>query len=144
MLRGSRVEIRTDVASGIWFDSYPGPLGQVLGNLITNAMLHGHEERDHGIVEISARMYGPENVEIAVRDQGRGISKENQKRIFDPFFTTRMGRGGTGLGLGICYNIVSETLGGTIDVTSELGVGTAVFVRLPVTAPHSRSDTEIR
>jgi signal transduction histidine kinase len=102
-------------------------------------MLHGHEDRDHGVVEITARPRGPDQVEIAVRDEGRGISVENLKRIFDPFFTTRMGRGGTGLGLGICHNIVTETLGGTIDVESRVGVGTTFVMRIPVTAPHTSS-----
>lgn len=90
---------------------------------------------------ISARPQGADSVEIAVRDRGRGrgISAENLQRIFDPFFTTRMGRGGTGLGLGICHNIVTETLGVTINVESWEGAGTTVVLRIPVTAPHSTS-----
>ena len=144
MLRNAALVVHVDIPADLWLDSYPGPLGQVLGNLITNAMLHGHEGREHGIVEISATPRGPYQLEIAVRDQGRGISEENLKRIFDPFFTTRMGRGGTGLGLGICYNIVSETLGGTIDVKSRVGIGTTIIMRLPVTAPHSAGDAAAR
>ncbi len=56
--------------------------------------------------------------------------------VFDPF-TTRMGRGGTGLGLGICHNIVTETLAGTINIESVLGAGTTVITRIPVAPPNS-------
>lgn len=144
MLRNSRVEISTDVPADLWLDSYPGPLGQVLGNLITNAVLHGYEGKDQGVVEISATPRGTQQVEIAVRDHGCGISEENLKRVFDPFFTTRMGRGGTGLGLGICHNIVTETLAGTINIESVLGAGTTVITRIPVAAPKSTNAAQLR
>ncbi len=137
MLRNSPVEIRTEISADLWLDSYPGPLGQVLGNLITNAVMHGYEDMDRGIVEVSARPHGPEKIELVVRDHGHGISADNMKRIFDPFFTTRMGRGGTGLGLGICYNIVIETLGGSINVESIAGGGTTVEMLIPVAAPSA-------
>lgn len=139
MLRNSRVEIHTDIATDLLLDSYPGPLGQVLGNLITNAVLHGYEGRDRGTVEINATLSGNQHVEIVVRDHGCGISQENLQRVFDPFFTTRMGRGGTGLGLGICHNIVTETLTGTINIESVPGVGTTVTTRIPLKAPVAAS-----
>ena len=92
-------------------------------------------------MEVRARLRGTDKVEIAVCDHGRGISADHLKQIFDPFFTTRMGRGGTGLGLGICHNIVSEALAGTIKVDSREGDGTTVIMVLPLTAPVSTSDT---
>jgi signal transduction histidine kinase len=144
MLRGGRVEVQTEIPGDLWLDSYPGPLGQVLGNLITNAVLHGHEDNDQGVVTIAAGRRTPEQVEITVRDQGRGISEEDLRRIFDPFFTTRMGRGGTGLGLGICQNIVAEMLGGSINVESRVGRGTTVVVLIPLTAPAPARGTAIR
>ncbi len=144
MLRNSLVEIRTDVPADLRLDSYPGPLGQVIGNLITNAVLHGYEGKDQGVVEISATPRDVQKtdipeVEIVVRDFGCGIPDENLRRVFDPFFTTRMGRGGTGLGLGICHTIVTETLAGTINIESSIGLGTKVIVCIPSTAP--RTDT---
>lgn len=139
MLRNHRVEIHTDIPPDLWLDSYPGPLGQVLGNLITNAVLHGYEGKDQGVVEINATLRGKEHVEIVVRDHGCGISEENLRRVFDPFFTTRMGRGGTGLGLGICHNIVTETLSGTINIESLFGAGTKAITRIPLKAPKTSS-----
>jgi len=135
MLKRSPIEIRVDVPEGIRLDSYPGPLGQVLGNLVTNAVLHGYEGRDSGAVGISARIDAEHRVEIAVIDHGRGIPEADLARIFDPFFTTRLGRGGTGLGLGICHSIVVETLGGAITARSRPGEGATFLVRIPASAP---------
>jgi signal transduction histidine kinase len=70
---------------------------------------------------------------IKVRDQGSGIPPELVKRIFDPFFTTKLDSGGTGLGLSICYSIIKEHQG-TIEVESEPGSGTSVYVKLPLLA----------
>ncbi len=137
MLKKTAVRISSDVPDSVRMDSYPGPLGQVMGNLITNAVLHGFENRGMGSVTISARLDGEDMVEIAVRDDGRGISEANLKRIFDPFFTTRMGRGGTGLGLSICHRIVTESLGGTIRAASRLKEGCTFTVRIPLRAPSA-------
>jgi PAS domain S-box-containing protein len=134
MLRKSPIQVAADIPASIRLDSFPGPLGQVLGNLITNAVLHGYEGCAGGTVSVSARLDADDIVEIAVRDQGCGISEANLKRIFDPFFTTRLGRGGTGLGLAICHRITAETLGGAIRVQSRPGQGTTFLVRVPLRA----------
>ncbi|HUL93767.1 MAG TPA: PAS domain S-box protein [Burkholderiales bacterium] len=140
MLKRTAIEARSDVAQGIELDSYPGPLGQVVGNLLANAVLHGYEDRSRGTVTVSARTDGDLLVELAVRDDGRGIPEADLRRVFDPFFTTRMGRGGTGLGLPICHSIVTDTLGGTIRIASRPGEGTRVIVRIPLIAPSVDSD----
>ena len=67
---------------------------------------------------------------VSIEDSGRGIAAEDLPRIFDPGFTTRGVGVGTGLGLAICHRIVQEH-GGTIDVTSQLGRGATVSLRLP-------------
>ena len=68
-------------------------------------------------------------VELVVSDSGAGISEENLKKVFDPLFTTKAK--GTGLGLAICQQIMNRH-GGTIEVKSKLGAGTAFTVRLPL------------
>ena len=135
MLKKSRIEVRADVPAGIRMDSYPGPLGQVLGNLLSNAVLHGYEGCDDGVIEISARRDHPELVEIAVIDHGRGMSEADLGHIFEPFFTTKMGRGGTGLGMTLCHSIVTGALGGTIRGLSRPGQGATFVVRIPLQAP---------
>lgn len=60
-------------------------------------------------------------------------SLENLSKIFDPFFTTKRGQGGSGLGLHIIYNLVTQKLGGAIRCESEVGTGTRFVIELPVT-----------
>jgi signal transduction histidine kinase len=102
---------------------------QVLINLIVNAGQAMPDDRK-GTVEVRSRLEDGAVV-VEVRDDGKGMSEKTLKQIFDPFFTTKRASGGTGLGLPIAYRIVEEH-GGTIAVTSQLGVGSAFQVRLPV------------
>lgn len=134
-LRKSPYRIETAVPAEIRLDSYPGPLGQVLTNLINNAVLHAFEGRSAGLIRIEAQLLDEVSVQVILSDDGNGIDPGNLARIFDPFFTTRMGRGGTGLGLSICHNIVEHILGGRITVASTPGQGTAFSMTLPLAAP---------
>ncbi|MDT8998848.1 PAS domain S-box protein [Paucibacter sp. APW11] len=120
-------------------DSYPGPLGQVLSNLLLNALLHAFEGREQGLLRISAREVGVDEIELVVEDDGVGMSEEVRRRAFDPFFTTKMGRGGTGLGLNIVYNIITGILGGQVELHSEAGHGCRFVFTLPRVAPELRS-----
>ena len=116
-------------------DSYPGPLGQAVTNLINNALLHGFEGRDSGTVSISADSIRDGWIELTVSDNGVGIPAANLNRIFDPFFTTKLGAGGSGMGLNITHSLVTDVLGGRIAVHSEVGIGTRFVLSLPVNAP---------
>ena len=120
----------------IMLDSYPGPLCQVLANLINNGIVHGYGEGQSGVIYIDVRMDGDDFVCLDVRDNGQGIAPQNIDRVFDPFFTTRLGQGGSGLGLHIVHNIVVHTLGGKVSVKSQLGKGTTFSLRLPCVAPE--------
>ncbi len=142
-LRRTRHEVRTQIDPSITLDSYPGPLGQVLSNLINNAVLHGLENHDNGQVTVAARPLDAHAVELSVSDNGAGIAPANLKRIFDPFFTTKLGQGGSGLGLNIVYNLVTDVLGGTIRVESEVGEGTRIILTLPTSAPASVDESPI-
>jgi PAS domain S-box-containing protein len=136
MLRAAHIEVRVDVPEGMQLDSYPGPLGQVLGNLLNNAAIHGYQEQHTGgTVSLVAQLLAHGHVALSVEDRGRGIAPDDVGRIFDPFFTTRLGQGGSGLGLNIVHNIVTGPLGGSIEVNSELGRGTRFCVTLPLVAP---------
>ncbi|NVD75050.1 hybrid sensor histidine kinase/response regulator [Duganella sp. BJB1802] len=127
--------IQQRIPPDLMMESYPGPVGQVITNLINNAILHGYEGRNEGLIDISASLSGQGLVTLSVEDHGAGIQKEYLPRIFDPFFTTKLGVGGSGLGLNIVHNIVTEILGGTIAVVSEPGGGTRFTLTLPMLAP---------
>lgn len=125
-----------NIPEDLMLDSYPGPLGQVVTNLVNNALLHGFEGRANGTVSLSAAVNRDGSVELTVKDDGNGIPAANLGRIFDPFFTTKLGAGGSGLGLNITHNIVTGVLGGRIRVYSEVGQGTTFVLTLPTVAPQ--------
>ncbi len=141
MLRRAEVSVTQDVPAGLVFDSSPGPLQQVIENLLTNTVAHAFEGRAGGRVHVSAQaLDGPsERIRIEVADDGKGMDEAVRRRAFDPFFTTRMGRGGSGLGLHICYTLVTGLLGGRIDVQSQPGEGCRFVIELPRVAPGGSS-----
>ena len=128
-------KIVVEIAPGYMVDGYPGAVGQVITNLVLNSLIHGFTSEMHGVVSISVTSDGNEKLVLTVSDNGKGIPKKNLHRVFDPFFTTRMGQGGSGLGLNIVFNIVTSTLGGSIEVSSEEGVQTMFTISLPLVAP---------
>ncbi|MQA37691.1 ATP-binding protein [Rugamonas aquatica] len=130
----SGITVRQDIPPTIMMKSYPGPFGQVLINLVNNGLTHAFEGRAEGEILISAIAIDAERVQVIIRDNGSGIAPENMGRIYDPFFTTKLGKGGSGLGLNIVYNIVYGVLRGKIDVESELGIGTRFVLTLPLTS----------
>ena len=134
----AQCDIHTDIAPDLLLDSFPGPLIQVLTNLIDNAVKHGFAPGQSGTLTIVGRPAGTGQVTLSVKDNGRGVAPEHVKHVFDPFFTTRLGQGGSGLGLHIVHNIVTSMLGGQIDIQTEVGVGTVFTLTLPVTAPATR------
>lgn len=129
------IEIVTEVDGELKLDSYPGPLEQVLNNLILNAFLHAFEEDQTGQVKIESKALNQDMIEIHVSDNGKGIPIHDQPKVFDPFFTTKLGQGGSGLGLHICHNIVTDTLGGTLTVKSTLNEGSRFTITIPASAP---------
>jgi len=136
-LKRSSISLTVDVTPGVQMDSYPGPYGQVLTNLVLNALVHAFPDRRTGSMRLSARRIGSEQVEIHFEDDGIGMSEDVQRRAFEPFFTTRRSRGGTGLGLHIVYNLITRRLGGRLRLDSELGRGTTFTIRLPLVAPKN-------
>lgn len=108
----------------------PGQIQQVLLNLIVNAEQAMKEVRRRRKLNMTTRKKGG-IIEIKVRDNGPGIKPEIMDRIFDPFFTTRPAGEGTGLGLSLCYGIITEH-NGKIYARSKPGRGATFIVELPV------------
>ncbi len=135
-LKRTPYRIEREIPGELAMESYPGPLGQVLTNLLTNALNHGLEGRAHGLIRISAERYGDDQVILRVADDGAGISPELFPRIFDPFVTSKLGRGGSGLGLHIVWNTVTVVLGGSITVDSKPDQGSEFRIILPLVAPR--------
>jgi PAS domain S-box-containing protein len=134
-LRKHHLTLTVDCQPNLTMNSYPGPYGQVLTNLFLNAVAHAFPDGRPGAVDIQVRESGKDNVEIIFSDDGCGMSLDVRRRAFDPFFTTRRDQGGTGLGLHIVYSIVTNRLGGRLDLDSEPGKGTRIQIILPKVAP---------
>lgn len=111
-------------------DSYPGALAQILTNLVLNALTHAFDDRSAGHITIRAEPFDGW-VEIRCEDDGKGIPAAHLSHIFDPFFTTKGAAGGTGLGLHIVFNLVTNTLHGEVRCESREGHGSTFIIRVP-------------
>jgi signal transduction histidine kinase len=131
VLKRAPIALEVDVPEGLLVDGYPGSYGQILTNLFLNAVNHAFADGRAGIISISARSRGADDIEIIFADNGAGMTPDVQRQAFDPFFTTRRNEGGTGLGLHIVYNLVTQQLGGRMMLESRLGQGTTFRIIMP-------------
>jgi signal transduction histidine kinase len=131
VLKRAPVTISVEVPDGLMIDGYPGSYGQILTNLFLNATNHAFPAGRSGTISISAKPRGNDDIEIIFADNGVGMTPDVQRQAFDPFFTTRRNEGGTGLGLHIVYNLVTQQLGGRMVLESRLGQGTTFRIIMP-------------
>lgn len=135
-----RIPLAIDIPADVILDSYAGAYGQVLTNLIFNAVNHAFADGRGGSMLIRATRLDDDQVAVTFFDDGRGIPEEIQRHVFDPFFTTRRAKGSTGLGLYIVHNLVTEQLGGRVKLISAPGKGTSIHMTFPLVAPgHATS-----
>jgi PAS domain S-box-containing protein len=134
-LRDRGLTVRLDCPADLTMNSYPGPYGQMLINLLLNSMTHGFPDRSGGTIGIEVRASGNEDVEVRFSDDGCGMSADVRHKAFDPFFTTRRDQGCTGLGLHVVHTIVTNCLGGQVSLDSEPDEGTKIRIILPRVAP---------
>lgn len=121
------------LAPGMTVDSAPGAIAQIITNLMMNVLTHAFPAGTAGTIRVtlSPSAATPDWAELSVADDGGGIEAATLPRIFDPFFTTRREAGGTGLGLHLVYNLVTQRLGGRIDVESRPGAGARFTIAFP-------------
>ncbi|WP_417448123.1 ATP-binding protein [Idiomarina abyssalis] len=125
--------IRISCPDNLTVRAKAGPLNQVLINLIVNSMVHAFDGYDHGQIDITFSMQNDTELEMVYADNGKGVPSDISRKIFDPFVTTKRGSGGSGLGLHLVYNLVTQVLGGNIHFFSEEKNGVEFIVRFPVT-----------
>jgi C4-dicarboxylate-specific signal transduction histidine kinase len=132
-LNPERFPINIHCEGDIQVRAKAGPLNQILMNLIINSMVHAFDGRDQGQVDISFQLMNDNELEIVYTDNGCGVDADISRKIFDPFVTTKRGSGGSGLGLHLVYNLVTQVLGGNIHFFSEEDNGVEFIIRFPVT-----------
>lgn len=142
VLKKALISLSVDVPEGLVIDGYPGSYGQILTNLFLNAANHAFVDGRSGTISIAARARGADDIEIIFADDGAGMTPDVQRQAFDPFFTTRRNEGGTGLGLHIVYNLVTQQLGGRMMLDSRLGQGTTFRIIIPKTAKGGQGTTD--
>jgi signal transduction histidine kinase len=122
-LNTKQIKVINRIDESIILDSYPGIFSQIFSNLILNSIKHGFEVGGDNIIDISIEL--TDQFILNYQDNGKGISIEHENKIFDPFFTTKRGQGGSGLGLHIIYNLITQQLRGTLKLmkVSPHGLG---------------------
>ncbi len=111
-------------------ESDPGIFSQVFSNLIMNSLNHGFRKKQHGEIVVRISVHDG-NLCVVYTDSGEGMTDDQVNKVFDPFFTTTRRKGGTGLGMSIVYNLISQTLGGTIYCQSVHGEGVTFTMTIP-------------
>ena len=109
----TNIKVKVDYAQPFIVYSSSGALAQVISNLFINSIIHGFEGLNDGNIKISIRQK-ENHIIINYVDDGLGMAPDVQQHIFEPFFTTKRGKGGSGLGMHIVYNLVTQSLGGAI------------------------------
>ncbi len=133
---GHRLEI--SCPDDLALNSYPGAFSQIVTNFITNSLIHAYDGEEIGALFFEIGLQGG-NVLLRYTDDGKGMAEDQVSHAFDPFFTTNREKGGSGLGLHIVYNLVTQKLLGTITCESKPGKGTSFVLLFPAVMPGGGS-----
>lgn len=130
-LKKTQHRLNINCPTDLIITSKPGPINQILINLIMNSLIHAFDEGEAGEITINVQLK-QHRCYVHYSDNGKGVPEHIRKRIFDPFVTTRRGDGGSGLGMHLVYNLVTQALNGRINLESQLGEGIQIDVDFPV------------
>lgn len=131
-IKKETISIQLHCPDDLSIHGYPGALSQIITNLLMNSLNHAYDNQSRqGIISIQVKLLEKQLIELTYSDDGKGISEPLQHKIFEPFFTTQRANGGSGLGLHIVYNIVHQTLKGTLRMNSIENQGTTFIVSFP-------------
>jgi two-component system sensor histidine kinase TtrS len=135
----SAIVFKVDCPDELRLSGIPGLHSQLLTNLIMNSRKHGFADgAADGKIQITARLAGEDRLYLEYRDSGAGMTPETLQHIYEPFFTTDRSGGGSGLGMYICYNLVTQQLGGAIEIDSAPGAGMRLRIEHPVNTAEKR------
>ncbi|MGJ8693800.1 MAG: sensor histidine kinase [Thalassotalea sp.] len=130
-LKETNYNITIDCDDALFANVKAGPLNQIFINLIMNSKIHGFNNAPEGDITITI-MALSNQLNIIYQDNGVGIDNSVKSRVFEPFVTTKRGAGGSGLGLHLVYNLVTQALGGSIQLESTPGEGVTFEINIPI------------
>lgn len=135
----ANVQLTADVAEHLIITTLPGPLNQVISQLVQNALQHAFAHTSKPHIHFDFELLGDDQdnddsleLQMTYQDNGEGIPEELMKSVFDPFVTSKRGHGAAGLGLHLVYNLVAQVLHGHIELHSATGEGTRFTITFPV------------
>jgi len=130
-LESANVTLELNCPDNLYIESKPGPINQILINLILNSIYHAFEGLEHGTISINIMILS-DQLHINYSDDGIGIDDSIKTKIFDPFTTTKRGSGGSGLGMHLVFNLVTQALSGHIVLEEKLDQGVSFDITFPV------------
>lgn len=143
-LKRTQHKVCIDIDPDLLFISNAGAISQILTNLIQNSLQHGFTQDIGGRIDIKVRLitehFGDPIVQFIYADNGRGMSEQTLTGLYEPFYTTARDKGGSGLGMHICHNLVINELLGHIVCKSKLNEGVSFTITFPVSLPENKSD----
>lgn len=128
-----------DVPKNLRLTLQPGGISQIVTNLVSNSLSHAFDKGDSGELRFAARAHGG-RLDLVYSDNGNGMADDVRSRIFEPFFTTMRGRGGSGLGMHIVFNLVTQKYRGTISCDSAPGSGATFKIDIPLNISKTLKD----
>jgi len=141
IIKSSNITLQLSCTSNLKAYMYGGILSQILTNLVTNAINHAFQNNEGNTISITVKPTSENEIILSFKDNGSGISDSDKVHIFDPFFTTKRGDGGSGLGLYILHNLVTDKLKGRVSCTSKINTGTQFDIHFPKTIEEENTAT---
>ncbi|MBF0383926.1 MAG: response regulator [Magnetococcales bacterium] len=129
--KNTQHEVNIECPENLIIDSYPGIISQIITNFVVNSLTHGFAKGTSGAISIKV-ISSPDWIKMVYQDDGLGLDQETKKRIFEPFFTTARDQDGSGLGMHIVYNLITQELGGSVQCESEPGEGVSFTIKIPL------------
>jgi len=132
------ITYKIDCDMGLEIMSYQSAFMQIINNLATNSCIHGFEHQTEGVINIHCYKRDDQLI-LKYDDNGKGLTEDGKKNIFEPFYTTNRGKGGSGLGSHLVYNLVTQLLQGDIIIDPEITQGLGFTINVPLTKRSDKS-----
>jgi len=130
-IKHTSITVKIECDTTIEINNYPGSLSQIITNFISNSLIHAYNKDQKGIIKLQFEKHN-DQLHFIYSDDGKGQEKDIQAKMFNPFFTTNREQGGSGLGLNIVYNLVTQKMKGSINIDSKPDFGTTFTIIIPI------------